>query len=141
MKKNLNSIQVQPSSEEKRYKVLPLILHLSSRMVLFLLFQGLMALILGSWGRSEGYWLLTATLTNLVSISFLVFLLRRENESFIKLFRFSGDNLKKDILIFAGLTLLCGPVVFGPNWLLSNWLWDDPEIAVEIGRASCRERV
>ena len=132
MENTLTPKDARPASEGKRHKMLPLMSLLVSRMVLFLLFQSLIALVLGSWSRSEGYWLLTATLTNLVSISFLVFLLRRENESFIKLFRFRGDNLKKDILIFAGLTLLCGPVVFGPNWLLSNWLWDDPEIPVAM---------
>lgn len=101
---------------------------LASRMLLFLFFQAIIALILHSWGRSEGYWLLTATLTNFVSIGLLVLLFRRENESYRGLFRFRRDTLKKDILIFLGLTLLCGPVVFGPNYLLSDWLWSDPEI-------------
>ena len=31
-----------------------------------------------------------------------------------------------------GITLLCGPVVFGPNYLLSDWLWSDPEISFKL---------
>ncbi|MCU0459909.1 MAG: hypothetical protein MUE37_12570, partial [Bacteroidales bacterium] len=105
---------------------------LVSRMMLFLLFQSLIALAMGSWSRSEGYWLLTATLTNIVSIFFLVRLFRAESRNYLEIFRFRGDTFKKDILIFLGLTLLCGPVVFGPNYLLSAWLWNDPEIPVAM---------
>ncbi len=101
---------------------------LAGRMMLFLFFQSLIAILLGSWSRSEGYWLLTATLTNIVSIFLLVRLFRAEGRNYLEIFRFRGDTLKKDILIFLGLTLLCGPLVFGPNYLLSNWLWHDPEI-------------
>jgi len=105
---------------------------LASRMLLFLSFQALIALLLSSWTGSEGYWLLTATLTNVVSIALLYMLFRRENMSYAGLFRFSRTTLKKDIFIFIGLTLLCGPVVFGPNYLLSNWLWSDPDIPFEM---------
>ena len=105
---------------------------LVSRMLLFLLFQSLIALVLSSWTRSEGYWLLTATLTNVVSIVLLWSLLKREGMSYTGLFRFSRTELKKDILIFIGLTLLCGPVAMGPNYLLSNWLWSNPDIPYEM---------
>ncbi len=103
-----------------------------SRLMLFLLFQGIIALFVGSWSRSEGYWLLAATMTNLVSITLLWFLFRREGLSYCGLFRFSRVTLRKDILIFLGLVLLCGPVVFGPNYLLSVWLWGDPSIPYEM---------
>lgn len=119
-------------SAGKRNEVLILVSLLGSRMVLFLFFQVLIAVLLGSWSRSEGYWLLTATLTNIVSITLLMVLFRREKESYMGLFRFRGETVRKDILIFLGLTLLCGPVVFGPNYLLSGWLWNDPEIPFEM---------
>lgn len=115
-----------------RYRMLSLIPLLASRMILFLIFQGIVAVLLGSWVRSEGYWLLSATLTNIVSIVLLIFLFRKEGKSYIRLFRFSAVTLKKDILIFLGLTLLCGPVVFGPNYLLSHWLWNDPAIPYNL---------
>lgn len=128
MESNLNPVDDRAAKAPGLHKLSPLMLLLVSRMMLFLLFQSLIALAMGSWSRSEGYWLLTATLTNIVSIAILVFLFRRDNENFRELFRFRGDTLKKDILIFLGLTILCGPLVFGPNYLLSNWLWNDPEI-------------
>lgn len=119
-------------SAGKRNEVLILVSLLGSRMVLFLFFQVLIAVLLGSWSRSEGYWLLTATLTNIVSITLLMVLFRREKESYMGLFRFRGETVRKDILTFLGLTLLCGPVVFGPIYLLSGWLWNDPEIPFEM---------
>ena len=51
---------------------------LASRLVLFLLFQSLIALLLGSWETSEKHWLLTATLANIVSMALLFFLFRLE---------------------------------------------------------------
>jgi hypothetical protein len=44
---------------------------LTSRLGLFLIFQALIALLASSWETSEHYWLLTATLTNIVSIILL----------------------------------------------------------------------
>jgi hypothetical protein len=105
---------------------------LGSRVTIFLLFQGIIALSVGSWSRSEGYWLVVATLTNLVSIAILWFLFRREGVSYWGLFCFNGSTLRKDALVFAGLVILCGPVVFGPNYLLSAWLWGDPAIPYEM---------
>jgi hypothetical protein len=105
---------------------------LASRMLLFLLFQTLIALLLSSWTRSEAYWLLTATLTNAVSIFLLWSLLKKEGLSYAGLFRFDRATLKKDIPIFIGLTLLCGPVALGPNNLLSKWLWTNPDIPYEM---------
>lgn len=105
---------------------------LVSRTALFLLFQGLIALLLHSWTRSEGYWLSTATLTNLVSITLLFILFRGEGKSYLSIFRFDRLTFRKDVRIFILLTLLCGPVVFGPNYLLSKWLWTDPSIPYEM---------
>lgn len=120
------------SGEYRKPRLPGLMTLLVSRMLLFLLFQSLIALVLSSWSRSEGYWLLTATLTNVVSILLLRSLLRREGMSYAGLFRFSRTELKKDILVFIGLTLLCGPVAMGPNYLLSNWLWSNPDIPYEM---------
>jgi len=120
------------ASQERTHMLPRLSTLLVSRLFLFLLFQSLIALILRSWTRSEGYWLLVATLTNLVSIGVLWFLFRREGLSYCGLFRFSRVTFNKDILVFLGLVILCGPVVFGPNYLLSAWLWDDSAIPYEM---------
>ncbi|MDF1561133.1 MAG: hypothetical protein P1P83_13155 [Bacteroidales bacterium] len=77
---------------------------LVSRLVLFLLFQCLIALVPRSWTRSEGYWLLAATLTNLVSIALLFHLFRSEGRSYLSLFRFDRLTYRKDIRVI--ITLL-----------------------------------
>jgi hypothetical protein len=101
---------------------------LGSRLALFLLFQSLVALFLSSWEASQKYWLLTATLTNVVSIILLYFLFKRENVKYINLFRFNRITFRKDLIVFIGLTLIIGPIAFIPNKLLSNWFWVNEEI-------------
>lgn len=101
---------------------------LPSRPILFLIFQAVIALILNSWEKSEKYWLLSATLTNIVSIWLLLILFRKEGKSFIELFRFNKETLKKDILIFLGLVIIAGPIVFLPGYFLSIVLWSDPNV-------------
>lgn len=118
-----------PGQHSKLPRLLAL---LASRLCLFLFFQGLIALVLQSWTRSEGYWLLTATLANIVSIIVLVSLFRSEGRRYLSLFRFERLTLRKDIRIFVILALLTGPVAMGPNYLLSRWLWTDPAIPFEM---------
>jgi membrane protease YdiL (CAAX protease family) len=105
---------------------------LVSRLILFLLFQFVIALILNSWQASQKYWLLTATLTNFVSILLLFFLFKRENHTFLSLFRFNRLSFRKDLMLFFGLTLLIGFLSFLSNKLLSNWLWENPEMPVKL---------
>ena len=56
------------------------------------LFQALIAWWSRSWETSSKYWLLTATLTNLVSITLLILLFRREGKSYFHLFSFPGTS-------------------------------------------------
>lgn len=105
---------------------------LGSRLTLFLLFQSLLALYLKTWEASQKYWLLTATLTNFVSIILLYSLFKKEKGSFTGLFSFNRSSFKKDLLIFIGLTLLIGPIAFFPNILLSVWLWGNTEIPFNL---------
>jgi len=98
---------------------------LGSRLILFLFFQVIIALIASSWEISEKYWLLTATLTNIVGIVFLLFLFRVDGESYFNLFKINKSGIKKDILIFTGITILIVPIVFASNYFLSVLLWDD----------------
>lgn len=101
---------------------------LPSRLLFFLIFQAVIALILNSWEKSEKYWLLSATLTNIASIWLLLLLFRKEGRSFFELFRFNKKTLKKDILIFSGLVIIAGPIVFLPGYFLSILLWNDPNV-------------
>lgn len=104
------------------------LLLLPSRMLFFLFFQVIIAFSLGSFLLSEKYWLVSATFTNLAGILILVYLLRSEGGRFVDMFRIERATLKKDLLLFAGIALLCGPVVFMPNYFLSAWLWGSPAI-------------
>ena len=114
------------AKEENAFKTALLLL--PSRLFLFLAFQLLLAWLLGSFAESQKYWLLTASATNLVSITILVWLLKSERKRFFPLFHFDRKTLKRDIFTFLGITLLCGPVVFGPEYFLSRWIWSDPSI-------------
>ncbi len=105
---------------------------LGSRLILFLFFQSAVAVLLNSWETSQKYWLLTATLTNIVSIILLISIFKREGRRFIDLFRFSRVSFRKDLLIFVGLTLIMGPVVFFPNNYLSVWLWGNVDIPFKM---------
>jgi len=112
-------------------KNLPFIL-LGSRFFMFLIFQSMIAVLADSWSISEKYWLLTATLTNLVSILILYFVFRSRNDNYLRIFSFSRISFKRDILIFALLMLLAGPLAFLPNYFLSILLWGNPEIPVDM---------
>ena len=120
------------ASQDQPGKLTQLLVLLVSRLFLFLLFQCLTALVLSSWMRSEGYWLLAATLTNLVSIALLFYLFRSEGKNYLSLFRFDRLTYRKDVRVFIMLALLTGPVAFVPNYLLSKWLWADPAIPYEM---------
>jgi hypothetical protein len=89
---------------------------LFSRLLFFVLIQGLIAWVLRSWIESEKYWILVATITNVFSILILKKLLQNDGVKFLSLFQFDRKQLTKDILIFIGLALISIPLV-----LLSNY--------------------
>ncbi|HET7116935.1 MAG TPA: hypothetical protein VFI29_10620 [Hanamia sp.] len=101
---------------------------LVSRLALFIVFQALIAWIVNSWETSEKYWMLTATLTNIVSIILLFILFKRDGNQFFNIFSFNRVSFKKDILIFLGLALVSVPVVFVPGYFLSMMLWGDSKV-------------
>jgi len=105
---------------------------LASRLVFFLTFQALIALQVNSWETSEKYWLLTATLTNIVSIALLFILFRRDGEHYLNIFTFKMAGLKKDIFIFSGLALLAVPIILLPGHFLGIMLWGDPDVPTEM---------
>ena len=101
---------------------------LPSRLILFLFFQALIAIVVNSWETSQNYWLLTATLTNIISIVLLIILFKQDGKDFIRLFSFNKTNFKKDIFIFWGLVILTVPIVFLPGYLISSAIWSDTNI-------------
>lgn len=92
----------------------------------------MMALIIGSWAESVKYWILSATLTNLVSITLLILIFRSEGRRFMEIFYFNKKEWKKDTLTFICLSLLILPVIILPNYLLTTMLWNDPQAPVAI---------
>jgi hypothetical protein len=97
-----------------------------------MIFQALIALLVNSWKTSEKYWLLTATLTNIVSITLLIILFKREGNKYFNIFSFNRASIKKDIFIFLGLALLSIPIVFVPGYFLSIMIWGNPTVPTEM---------
>ncbi|TFH39783.1 MAG: hypothetical protein E4G95_00135 [Bacteroidia bacterium] len=107
-------------------------LMLVSRLALFMGFQALIALLANSWETSEKYWMLTATLTNIISITLLFILFNRDVYKYFNIFSFNRTSIKKDIIIFLGLVLVSGPVVFVPGYFLSIMIWGDPNVPADM---------
>jgi hypothetical protein len=95
-------------------------------------FQAATALILNSWEDSEKYWLLTATLTNLVSIVLLYFLFKREGVNYLSIFKINRQAVKKDIMIFILITLISLPLIYFPGYFLSVIIWNDPAVPSDL---------
>ncbi|MDP3435945.1 MAG: hypothetical protein Q8S04_01740 [Bacteroidales bacterium] len=105
---------------------------LVSRLSLFIVFQALIALLINSWETSEKYWLLTATLTNIVSIALLFILFKRDGNNYFNIFSFNRASIKKDIIIFVGLALVSVPIVFIPGYFLSIAIWGNPNVPTDM---------
>ena len=105
---------------------------LVSRLSLFLVFQALIALLFNSWESSEKYWLLTATLTNIVGIALLFKLFKRDGREYFQIFSLNRANIKKDIYAFLALALLSVPLVFLPGYFLSIMIWGDSNVPTEM---------
>lgn len=105
---------------------------LGSRFIFFFLFQALIALLVNSWKTSEKYWLLTATLTNIVSMVLLFILFKRDGKTYCGIFSFSRKTIRKDIVIFLGLAIVSVPIVFLPGYFLSIMIWGDPNVPTAL---------
>ena len=100
---------------------------LFSRSLLFAFFQGLLALLFSSWTESEKYWMLSATLTNLVSIIILIILLRKEEKKLLSIFQFNSLQWKKDLLLFFGLAIITIPFVMLPSYYLNLFFYGNSD--------------
>lgn len=105
---------------------------LVSRLVLFMVFQALIAFLANSWEASEKYWLLTATLTNVVSIALLFIVLKHDGRKYFSIFSVNRAVIKKDLFIFIGLALVSVPIVLIPGYFLSIMIWDKPNVPAEM---------
>jgi hypothetical protein len=111
---------------------------LVSRSVLFLLFQGLIALILfatgtkSAWEESARWWTLMVSLANFVSIYLLIRFYNAEGKRFFDLFKFSRTEWKKDLLWFIGFSIIALPIVGAPREPLAKAIFGDAMIATNM---------
>lgn len=96
-----------------------------ARLFLFAAWQGLFALILGSWEKSVAWWPLSVGCAGLTNLALLAWLLRAEGSSYPALIRLDRSNLKKDLLGLLGFLVIIGPVAFLPNFGLATLLYGD----------------
>lgn len=111
---------------------------LPARTLLFAFWQLAIAIILvfmGSAGAaraSAAWWPLTASLAGLVCLWLLIVLYRQEGARYWDIFRIQRKTLKSDLLIFAGVLILLGPIAFLPNLLLGNALFGAQQEALDM---------
>ncbi len=98
---------------------------LVSRTILFAIFQSVVALLLRSWNESIKFWMLTATLTNFVSIALLVMLFKREGRSYMSMFHLRKEEWKRDLSAFSVLGLISVLLVMVTPYLLQYLLLGD----------------
>ncbi|HEX5836879.1 MAG TPA: hypothetical protein VFY26_03545 [Anaerolineales bacterium] len=113
-------------------------LMLISRSVLFLIFQGLIALILmaagtpSAWDESARWWTFMAFLANFVSIYLLVRLLNAEGKRYFDVFRFSRATWKADLLWFIVASVIAMPILGAPREPLAAAIFGDAVIATNM---------
>jgi len=113
-------------------------LMLISRPVLFLIFQGLIALILmaagmpSAWDESARWWTFIAFLANFVSIYLLVRLLNAEGKRYFDVFRSSRATWKADLLWFIVASVIAMPIVAAPREPLAAAIFGDATIATNM---------
>ena len=110
---------------------------LAMRIVLFALFQGLIALaVIGSvehpWDVSTKWWPFGIVATNLITIVILNRLFALEGKSYFALFRFDRAQFKSDILPVLGISVLVVAAALIPNFLLANLLLGGSDVAASF---------
>ena len=115
-----------------RISMLSLYALLISRVFLFAFFQIIVAVFLKSWADSAKYWMLTATLTNVISIIILSVQFKKDGINYISIFRFRTEAWKKDLAQFSVLALLSIILVMATPILLESWLWGDTTYTQDI---------
>lgn len=108
---------------------------LPGRLLMFALFQALIALglrLAGSaagWSEAAAWWPAAVTLTNLASLALLTWRFRQEGKRYWDLFHFDRAHVKGDLLALLGILVLSGPVAMLPSSLLGGALFGDAMIA------------
>ena len=108
------------------------------RSILFLAFQALMALafliagLSNVWDNSAAGWPIAVVLTNLVCLLLLIRFYQQEGLRFWDVFRLERQFVKQDLLFLLGFLVIAGPLGYLPNILSAQWLFGDPQIALDL---------
>jgi len=85
-----------------------------------------------SWEQSEKYWPFVITITNIICIILLIKLFQKEGKNYFDIFKIKRENLKKDLKKMILILLMIFPIAFLPNIIISNLLFGDIQIAVDL---------
>jgi hypothetical protein len=108
------------------------------RSLLFLGCQSVIALFLwwggspDAWSNSAAWWPIAVVLTNLVCLGLLIRFYQQEGKNFWHIFRLRREFIKPDLLFLLGFLLVAGPVGYLPNLWSAQWLFSEPEIALNL---------
>lgn len=84
------------------------------------------------WQAAAAWWPYTVTLGNGLCLLVLLWLYRRENQSYWDLFRIRRASLGQDLLIVLGVLVFIGPLGYFPNVWLAQLLFGSPEAALTL---------
>lgn len=111
---------------------------LVTRLCLFVCIQAVLALgffLAGAdqaWEAAAAWWPIIVVITNLMCISLLIWLFKRNGRRYGDIFRIQKDAFKSDWWILLILLVFLGPVGFLPNLLLGKWLFGNPETTLDL---------
>ncbi len=111
---------------------------LPGRLVLFAAFQGLLTFIFWLAGRQSpvkdaaAWWVVQVILTNLVCITLLAFLMKREGRRLSDLYRVENKSFWKGLAVATGLFIVGLPLGALPNTFVAQWLFGDPLIPAHM---------
>lgn len=111
---------------------------LISRSVLFIFFQGSVAVILtavvktSAWNESARWWVFVAILANIVSVYLLIAAYKTEGKGYLDTIRFSRGALKTDLLWFFGSSIIGIPIMAAPMNTLAAAIFGDPMIPINM---------
>ncbi len=114
--------------EQYRGRSLPWLL-LPSRLLLFAIFQAVIALVLWvatatfNFQAAGLYWPFAATGANIITVLVLWLVYKNEGRSSVELYKFTKGSVGKDILVVVALFVLAAPLSMFPNTLLGNALF------------------
>jgi membrane protease YdiL (CAAX protease family) len=110
---------------------------LPMRLVLFALFQVVIALVAwrwtaDPWATSIIWWPFGVLITNVVTVAVLIKLFAAEGKSYFSLFRIDRAEFKSDLLPVLGLTVVMVALAVVPNILLAILLFGSAEAPADM---------